>query len=95
MTTVSIDFAESRDIKLNNSDSIDLYVDKIKKYKGVLILQDSVALSQNCPLIKNIEYNNSKTLVDFEEPYRIIKQRNSNVIQMIRLNDTLYFKNLY
>ncbi len=83
----------SKDISLKYESEINLFAKKVKYYKGVVSLDDSVSISGNCPMIRKLETNNNPTVLgDFSGPYRLIKKRNNDTVKIVISYDTLYFK---
>lgn len=82
------------DKSLKLESDINLYAKRVKYYKGVVILEDSISISGNCPLINTIISKDAyqPTIGDYLGPYRFIKERNNDTIKIVIMNDTLYFK---
>jgi hypothetical protein len=97
----------SEDKSLKRASQIDMYVDKLENYKGLLTLNDSIYVSTNCPQIiekssfivteKNPPLWRPKnkpyfpSIGDVTKPFRIIKKAYSDTIEIIKDRDTLYF----
>ncbi len=87
---------KNEDKTLKIEDEINVYAKNIKYKKGVITINDSIALHGNALFLddnyKSGKRNNSVTLAKFEGPYRIVKKRNNDTLFVIISNDTLYFK---
>lgn len=84
---VLIDRINSRDLGLKKSSEIDLYVDKVSDYKGILLLNDSVVISKNCPKIKS----SNLTVGHITKPFRIIKKANNDTIKIVKQGNVSYY----
>lgn len=83
--------------ELLKTDDINIEIRKIGNFKGALILNDSIALFENCNRIfpkghKHYEINYYRHIEDVNKPYRLIKEENSDTLLVIKSNDTLYYK---
>lgn len=101
---VFISILNSEDKSLKFEQSINLRINKVKRYRGVVMLNDSIVLSENTPAIMNIsrmevfskykELNIKKPQITFDKittPFVIKKKANSDTIQVIQYRDTIYF----
>lgn len=101
---VFISVLNSEDKSLKFEQSINLRINKVKRYRGVVMLNDSIVLSENTPAIMNIsrmevfrkykELNIKKPQITFDKittPFVIKKKANSDTIQVIQYRDTIYF----
>jgi len=75
------------DKTLKKSSEIDLFVDEIIDYKGVLTLNDSIVISKNCPSLNNP----ALTTGNLTKPFQIIKKADNDTIKVIKNGNTLYF----
>ncbi|MER3316681.1 MAG: hypothetical protein RIB79_00165 [Allomuricauda sp.] len=83
----------NNDKSLKLESDINLFVNNVKYYKGVVTLEDSISISGNCPLINTLTENDYQpTLGDYSGPYRFIKERYNDTIKIVIINDTLRFK---
>lgn len=93
--TILITKVSNEDKSLKIESNVDLYAEKIKYYKGVITIEDSISLSGNCPQIfdpkiKNL--NRDHKLADLTGPYRITKKTFNDSIRVIIESDTLYYR---
>lgn len=93
---------------LRFEDSIDFEITGIEKYKGELIMNDSIVISGMTPLIKekskieklrSLKKVNPEGYANFEmklsqvtSPYRITKEANTDLIVIYHYSDTLCFR---
>ena len=82
------------DKTLKREHEINFFVNKVKSYKGVLLLNDSIVISKNCPKIQSDEqYNNVKSIIgDIKKPFQIIKEANNDTIKIVKDGYTMYFE---
>ncbi|THV61353.1 hypothetical protein EZV76_03215 [Flagellimonas alvinocaridis] len=103
MILVLMEVLGRKDMMLKYDQEVDLLVTKVKRDKGVLTLQDSIAISGATPLISPIKkmkafanYKDNfpqKYFLDQIVPkYRIIRKANSDTITIYHYGDTLLFK---
>lgn len=84
----------SVDKTLKFSHEVNLEVIKIKRYRGVMLLNDSIAVFENSPRINidTSEFNYYKRFKDLTKPFRLIKAKDNNSILVIKDSDSLYYK---
>ena len=86
MVVSSIIFNTDKTIRPNSN--IELIVYKVHEYKGVLLYNDSVALTNNCPLIGNKDF----LIRAIKPPFYFKKGKYSDSILIIKDNDSLFFE---
>lgn len=88
---------------LKYQSEIDMKVIKMTHYKGMVILNDSIIVSYNCPeiVLENQTISNTYRLdtirkfkigANFRPPFQIIKPKNSEILCTIDGWDTAYFR---
>jgi hypothetical protein len=82
----SIIFNTDKTIKPNSN--IELNVYKVHEYKGVLLYNDSLALTNNCPLIGNKDF----LIRAIKPPFYFKKEKYSDSILIIKDSDSLFFE---
>lgn len=96
------------DISLKYESEIDMVVTKVEQEKSFLTLNDSIGIYSSTPLLKEISKmgvlqslkmlntdSYAKFKMDFGqlvEPYRIVKEPNTDTLLVYQASDTLYFK---
>ncbi|MEM5565208.1 hypothetical protein WNY78_08835 [Psychroserpens sp. AS72] len=85
---------KSEDKSLKIESEIKLDITRIYRHKGVILLNDSIVLTQNCPRIdiKNKDYVIYKQIEDINKPYKLIKKANNDTILIIKDSDSLLYK---
>lgn len=86
MVIISIILNTDKTIKPNSN--VELKVYKVHEYKGVLLYNDSVALTNNCPLIGNKDF----LIKGIKPPFFFKKEKGSDSILIIKDNDSLFFE---
>jgi hypothetical protein len=82
---------------------INMKVLKMRHYKGQVILNDSIVLPYNCPevvlLNKKAPYNYKpdskrkfKMGANYKPPFRILKEKNTEIFTIVDWGDTSYIK---
>lgn len=95
-------------ISLKVDDEINIHSNSIEHSKGVLILNDSIAVSgaarqyeeigaysvieKDTPYYRPSHNKYIPILYDLNKPYRMIKRKDNDTLLIIKSNDTLYFK---
>ena len=82
----SIVFNTDKTIKPNSN--IELNVYKVHEYQGVLLYNDSLALTNNCPLIGNKDF----LIRAIKPPFYFKKEKGNDSILIIKDNDSLFFE---
>lgn len=82
----SIIFNTDKTIKPDSN--VELKVYKVHEYKGVLLYNDSVALTNNCPLIGNKNF----LIRSIRPPFYFKKEKGNDSILIIKDNDSLFFE---
>ncbi len=78
---------------IKDETEIDIFARKVKYKKGMVLLNDSISLSGNCPMLFKAKTNKNRTVLgNFSGPYRLIKKRNNDTVKIVISYDTLYFK---
>lgn len=84
---------------LRKYDFIELKIDKINKYKGVVLMNDSIAVFGNTPrIVKDSFFNGDKLHVRYEffenlrAPFTLVKKKNNDTIIVVKEYETLYYK---
>jgi len=83
-------------MSLKPESEVNLEVTVAKRYKGTLLYNDSIAISEVTPQItKNNEeikaYNNYGKLYSVRPPFTLIKKTNNDTIRIVKNSDTIYF----
>lgn len=80
------------DKTLRIENEVNMYITKINKYKGVMLLNDSFVISENCPKINSAESESKSTIGIIKEPFQIIKKSYNDTIQIVQDNKIFYYK---
>jgi hypothetical protein len=85
----------SKDLSLKRESSIDINITSISKDKGLLILNDSIAMFEQTPRLKNYrdspKIQSYKYLKNIRSPFRLIKKKDSDTIKVITKNDEIIY----
>lgn len=97
LTMISLDHFLYSYKELLKSDDINIEINKTGKFKGALILNDTIAIFEKCHRIfpdghKHYEINYFRYIEDVNKPYRLIKEENNDTLLVVKSNDTLYYQ---
>ena len=78
---------------IKSETDLNMLTKKIKYKKGMVLIDDSISISGNCPMLPQPEDNKGQVVLgDFSGPYRIMKKKYSDTVKIVISHDTLYFK---
>lgn len=78
-------------------DSMSLKIDTSRKYKNVLILNDTITIFRKSYRVfpktkKHYSISYYKYIESLEAPYHLSKEQNNDTLKVIMKKDTLYYK---
>ncbi|WP_304143307.1 hypothetical protein [Mesoflavibacter zeaxanthinifaciens] len=94
LTSIFYSRITSDDILLKYNSEIDIEITTLKNNRGVLILNDTVAIFENTPRV-NIDHSKTNLYSKFgqlHKPFRLVKKNNKNTFIVIKDSDTLEYK---
>ena len=79
------------------ADFVDIEVIKVRKYKNIIILKDTIAIFQNTKRVfpkksKHYYKNYYQSIKLVKAPYHLFKERRSDTIVIIKNKDSLFYK---
>ncbi|GAA4964881.1 hypothetical protein [Algibacter aquimarinus] len=87
----------NKNIELLKEDQIDLDISKIKKYKNVLILNDSISIFKRTYRVypkkhEHFYLNYYKYIESIDDPFHLSKKADNDTLIIIKNSDTLFYK---
>lgn len=80
-------------VLIKNDSEINIEAKRVKYVRGMVLIDDSISISGNCPkLFKSKTNKNPTVLGDFTGPYRLIKEKYSDTVKIVIGYDTIYFE---
>nr|WP_298929291.1 hypothetical protein [uncultured Allomuricauda sp.] len=90
---IIIDRLSDEYVLIKDESEINIFVKKVKYKRGMVLLNDSISLSGNCPMLFKAKTNKNPTVLgDFSGPYRLIKKKSNDTVKIVIIYDTIYFK---